>query len=504
MSRATYDVVAPRADHWIVLAVVAAGAGLLIALSVPPAGFWPLGLFGVGILGAMLAGQPLRQRALVGFCGGMGLYAVTIWWFTEFNFIGAVLSMMVEAAFLAGAAAITPPRRGRMVGWIGALVLQDWLRTYIPFGGVPLGGIPLGQAAGPLAPVARLGGQLAVTGVVAMLGVSLEALVRLGLQRRVRLWWGAATLPAVVSIALIVAGRMAPSGHQVGTMRVAAVQGGGKRGLRAIHSSSQLVYEAQLSETQHIKPPVDLILWPEDVIALEGPIAGTAVAAQVGQIAHSPPRRVPRRRHRGHRDRPVPQRRGRVGRHRQDHRPLRQGAPGARSASTSPAARSSSTSSTSTSSPGTPSPGHGTGEVQTQAGPVGIVISFEVFFPARARSAINAGRPGPAGARPTPPPTRTTQVPAAEVAARRSSGRGRRGATWSWRHRRGGARSLDAAGHLLQRSRLGSRPSSRRPCRGAPGSRRTCVRGDAPSCAVAGPAGAPGWRLARRKPSGPT
>jgi len=261
---------------------------------VPPAGFWPLGIVGVGLLGSLLAGRRARTRALIGFLGGMGLYGVTIYWFTEFNFIGGVVSMMIESAFLAGAAALTPPGRGRQIGWIGALVLQDWVRTYIPFGGVPLGGIPIGQGQGPLAPAARIGGDLLVTGVVALLGVALEGLIRALVAARAKQavtgGWRTATFPVVaaaVAAALVVAGRVAPSGHQVGTMRVAAVQGGGRRGLRAIHSSAEVVFQAQLAASRLVTQPVDLLLWPEDVIALDNPIAGTAIATEVGQVAVS-------------------------------------------------------------------------------------------------------------------------------------------------------------------------------------------------------------------------
>jgi apolipoprotein N-acyltransferase len=404
--------------------VPAAVAGLLIALSVPPAGFWVLGIAGVALLGALLAGRPARTRALIGFVGGMGLYGVTIWWFTEFNFIGAVASMMVEAGFLALAALLTPPGRGRQVAWIGALVLQDWVRTYVPFGGVPLGGIPLGQAAAPLAPVARLGGQLLVTGSVALAGVVLESCTR-GLlaaraRRTVTVAWQTAMFPAVAAVAVVavvVAGRVAPSGHQVGTLRVAAVQGGGRRGLRAIHGSPATVLQAQITASQRITGPVDLILWPEDVVALDGPIAGTTVAAQLGQlaVAHHSAFLAGVTEDIG----PAHFRNAVVvwddtgsitGRYDKVHRvpfgeyvPLRSLVEHVVSLNNIPRDAIA---------------GHGTGEVQTQAGPVGIVISFEVFFPARARSAIRAG--GQVLLAPTNTASyRTSQVSAAEVAADR-------------------------------------------------------------------------------------
>ncbi|HEY2429557.1 MAG TPA: apolipoprotein N-acyltransferase [Acidimicrobiales bacterium] len=441
-----------RANRAVLLLAVL--GGLLIALSVPPAGFWPLGLVGVGLLGGLLSGRPARSRALIGFLGGLGLYGVTIWWFTEFNFIGGLLSMMVEAAFLAGAAALTPPGRGRRIGWVGALVLQDWLRTYIPFGGVPLGGIPLGQAAGPLAPAARLGGQLAVTAVVALLGVVLETAGRGALRGRHRVPWRQATFPVVaaaIALVLAVGGRLAPAGRPIGTVRIAAVQGGGRRGLRAIHNSALAVLRAQFSTSAGVRPPVDLILWPEDVIALDGPIRGTPVAAEVGQVAardhaallagvtedvgtdHFRNAEV------------VWDGTGRItGRYDKVHRvpfgeyiPLRSLVKHVVSLDVIPRDAI---------------PGTGSGEVSTTAGPVGIVISYEVFFPARARSAIRAG--GQVLLVPTNTSSyRTTQVPAAEIAAERLR---------AWETGRavvmaaptGWSAVLDARGRLLRRTEL--------------------------------------------------
>ncbi len=467
------------------VAAASACAGLLIAASVPPMGFWPLGIVGLAVLVGLLRDRPLRTRALIGFLGGLGLYAVTISWFAEFNAIGAVASMAVEAAFLAAAGAATPPGRGRRAGFVGAVVLQDWLRTYIPFGGVPLGGVPLGQAAGPLVPAARIGGQLALTGVAATAAVALE-LVAAAAARRARLtaggtargpgrraaredgreedrraagevgdeqdrraagevgdeqdrraagelgdepdrpaprgaaagsWARGLAAACAVVVALPLAGALVPAGRTVGTMRVALVQGGGPRGLRAVETSSQRVFDAQVAATARVRGPVDLIVWPEDVIALPGPLAGSPQEAQVGAIARaqgtpllagvtedvgsdkfrnamvewSPAGVVTGRYDKVHR---VP-----FG----EYVPLRSLV--ARIVSLDAIPRDA-------------IPGHGSGALATPAGRVAITISYEVFFPDRARSAVRDG--GQVLLVPTNTASyTTTQVSAAEVAAMR-------------------------------------------------------------------------------------
>ena len=58
------------------------------------------------------------------------------------------------------------------------------------------------------------------------------------------------------------------------TLRVALVQGGGQRGLSKEQVSPTTVYDAQIAATfrvTSIRPSPELVLWPEDVVALDSP-----------------------------------------------------------------------------------------------------------------------------------------------------------------------------------------------------------------------------------------
>jgi len=462
----------PRRGRTVAPAV---GAGVLIAISVPPVGLWPAGIAGVGLLGWQLAGRPARTRALIGFAGGIGLYGVTLAWMSQFNLIGGVLVMMLEASFLCLAALATPPGRGRRAAWVGALVIQDWLRSWIPFGGVPLGGIPLGQAAGPLAPVARLGGPLLVTGVTALAGLVLEGVVTAvaatlrrarttggGADAEAAVRVGAATFPAVavalvsvvVVVALAVGGLLAPGGRSVAPLRVALVQGGGRRGLRAVENPASKVLAAAFDASALIRAPVDLVLWPEDVIAMDGPIQGTRTAEQVGQVAVANraallagvTETVGADKFRN--AEVVWDGTGHItGRFDKVHRvPFGEYVPGrslvAKLVDLGVIPRDA-------------IPGRGTGEVSTQAGPVGIVISYEIYFANRARTAIRAG--GEVLLAPTNTASYTTsQVPSSELAAAKLR---------AWETGRdvimaaptGFSAVIDSRGRLLERSTLGRR-----------------------------------------------
>ena len=69
------------------------------------------------------------------------------------------------------------------------------------------------------------------------------------------------------------------------TLRVAIVQGGGRRGLSDVQVSASDVYAAALRATTIVHPPVELVLWPEDVVALGEPLKGSPQAAQLSAIA---------------------------------------------------------------------------------------------------------------------------------------------------------------------------------------------------------------------------
>ncbi len=412
---------------------------MLLALSLPPWGLWPLAFVGAGLLYWRLGGLRLRARLWSGWTAGLGCYVVGLWWTGSFNWYGAAVLMAVEALSMGVAAALVPPRRGRILAFAGAFTLLEYLRMTWPFGGLPIGGVFLGQAGGPLLGTARLGGPLLLTAVVwtggAALGALAEALVQAPMQAftrapvpvasakgaRRRLAPGIAAVGVV--IALGVGGALAPDGGgAVGHVRVATVQGGGRRGVSDAQVNPATVFQAQLDATalipgrDHGDPP-SLVLWPEDVIALDGYLTGSPEEATMATLARSlhatvvagvtetvsstafrneavawgPGGRI-------------------VGTYEKVHRvPFGEYVPYrsffAHLANLSRV-------------PLTAIPGHGSGFLRTPAAPLGIMISYEVFFSNRSRPAVDAG------AQLLVVPTNTSsyatsQVPTQEVAADR-------------------------------------------------------------------------------------
>jgi apolipoprotein N-acyltransferase len=404
------------------VAAPSVAAGILLALSLPPFGWWPLGPLGAGLLYWRLGGLGVRARVWSGWLAGLGCDVIGLAWARAFNWYGAVVLIVVEALFFAAAAALTPPQRGRAPAFVGACTLAEALRMTWPFGGLPLGGVFLGQAHSPLVQLARLGGPLLITAGVWAAGVAVATLVSWS-RARCR----GAGRPSLVGVALVtcgivalaVAGALAPDGGApVRTLRVALVQGGGQRGLSKEQVSPTTVYEAQLAATAGVgaaRPRPELVLWPEDVVALDRPLAGSPEEDRLGRLARelgttlvvgvTEPASPTTFRNEivawgpgGHV----------VGVFEKVHRvPFGEYVP-FRSFFSHLADLSGVLTDA--------VPGHGTGLMRTPAGPLGLLVSFEVFYAGRSHASVRAG------AELLAVPTNTSsystsQVPAQEIAA---------------------------------------------------------------------------------------
>lgn len=424
--------VKPRRGRVLVPSLV---AGLLLALSLPPWGWWPLAFLGAAVLFVRLEGLGVRTRILAGWLAGLGCFVPGLWWAASFNWYGAGVLMAVEALSTAAAAALVPAGRWRIPAFAGAFTLLEAARMSWPFGGLPMAGVFLGQAGGPLLPTARLGGPLLLTALVWLGGAGVGSMV-LSATREVGARRGASgsavagAVAGVVALAGVVAvavgGALAPGGGPpVRNVTVAAIQGGGRRGTTESEVDPSTVFAAQLAATGRLgrlrrltgPGPSRIVVWPEDVIAVGPRLTGTAQAARMASIARrlgatvvagvtetvsstafrneavawGPTGRV-------------------VGVYEKVHRvPFGEYVPYrsffAHLASLSEV-------------PLDAIPGHGTGELATPAGRLGVMLSYEVFFAGRGRSAVQAG------AELLVVPTNTssyvaTQVPATEVAADR-------------------------------------------------------------------------------------
>ena len=279
-----------RVERWL----VPLGGGVLVALSLPPFGLWPLALLGVSLLAWALRDRSVGGRAAAGFLAGVGQFAIGLAWADKFTFLGYGGLIVLHSAMFAVACAFVPRGPVRVPALAALLTLAEWVRERWPFGGVPPGGIALGQVSGPLVGTARIGGTVLLVGVTYLAGAALGDLAVTWLRRRrthgrvhdhglIGCW-----VSLAIAVALAVWGAFAADGGPpLRTLRVAIVQGGGRRGLSDLQVPASVVYAAALRTTTRVRPPVDLVLWPEDVVALGQPLKGSPEAVQLSEIAQS-------------------------------------------------------------------------------------------------------------------------------------------------------------------------------------------------------------------------
>lgn len=287
------------------VAIPSLAAGVGLALSLPPWGFWILAFPAAGLLWWRLGGLSPRTRLWAGWLAGLGCYGPGLAWARSFTLAGALVLIALEALFTALACLVVPARFAvaRALVFPGALTVAEWGRMRWPFGGLPIGGVFLGQAGGPVLGVARLGGPLAITATVYAGGVGLAALAgwAVHLQRRPGRSGRPLDRPlhlalvgtiAIVSVlgTVLVADHAPDGGPSLGHLSTATVQGGGRRGFRKSQVSSSIVLANQLSATRHLEA-VDggrspqLVLWPEDVVSLNTKLGSSPEEAALSALA---------------------------------------------------------------------------------------------------------------------------------------------------------------------------------------------------------------------------
>jgi apolipoprotein N-acyltransferase len=279
------------------VALVACG-GLLAALALGPFGFWPAEPIGLGVLALACSGRRAWGRAGLGFAFGVGFLAIGLAFAWHFSGVGAIAFVIFEAGFFAAAGVLAGPA-GRPGAFASALVCTEWLRGVWPFGGVPIASLALGEATGPFACLARIGGPLLVTAATAAIGAGMVgAVARLARMASGRLGGVPHHLGVVVCGTLVLlsvlAATVAPrGGPAIAHVRAAAVQGGGERGFTGPHtiqtttlaprggpidSAHANALQDTLAAARAAPKDTDLMVFPEDVVDLPGPFAGTAVA----------------------------------------------------------------------------------------------------------------------------------------------------------------------------------------------------------------------------------
>jgi apolipoprotein N-acyltransferase len=257
-------------------AFAALGSGFLVALSLPPWGFWPLALIGCAVyMGLGMTAVRAAERTGLGFMFGFGWLAMGCGWMWQLTIPGYIAAALVFAGAHGVAGLISWQHRSALWALPAAHTLIEAVRFSFPFGGVPLASLGISQVAGPFGGAARVVGVIGLTWVVFQLGAAIA-------QWAMTLSWYRSHLRDVARTAsmafaliapllLTLLAIPAPRGAETGqTLRIAAVQGGGRQGTTALQVPASLVAARHLEATAAIvaDPDLDLVLWPENVLRI--------------------------------------------------------------------------------------------------------------------------------------------------------------------------------------------------------------------------------------------
>lgn len=247
-------------------------AGTCICASLPPWGWWPLAFVGIALWLHALHGAGRGRRFAISWLVGVAWFGPSTLWMFGLTAPGYVVGLLLGWGPMVGLIGLlSPTSRWRLVALPAGVVVFEWFHTHAPFGGVPLSMLSMGQARAPMLPIARLGGALLVSGAIAAVGVALYvAAVERRWREPLAVLVGCAVLAGAGAASLAAVRPVEDADGSPAVVRIAAVQGGGPQGTRFSSEEIPLVFERHLAATRAIEGPVDLVVWPENAINVNG------------------------------------------------------------------------------------------------------------------------------------------------------------------------------------------------------------------------------------------
>lgn len=293
------------------LASVAAGA--LLCASFAPLAWWWAAIPAFVVLAVILT-RPETTAAGgfgYGYLAGLAFYLPLLPWIS--GLVGTVpwLALAAVCALFPGLFGLLAVLVRGLPGWpvwfALVWIVQEWLKSSVPFGGFPWGVIGFGQTNGPLLPLAQWGGVPLVSLAVALLGFAIAGLGLAAME-----WWNrtedrhlvapAVAVPTVCIVAVLLLAALAhPPVRQSGAgsgdetaVTVAAVQGNVPRLGLEFNAQRRAVLDNHVSETLRLAEEVragraaqpQFVVWPENSSDID-PLTNADAAAQISKAAQA-------------------------------------------------------------------------------------------------------------------------------------------------------------------------------------------------------------------------
>jgi len=226
----------------------------------PPWGWWPLAIIGLAGWFCLIDDPSRKTRFATSMIVALAWSIPATLWMFNLTAAGWPVSVILFSSFLAAAGMATPADRPiRRAVFPAGIVLAELVRWTWPFGGIPLATLAMAEVSSPLAPVTRIFGSPFLVMITVLTGVALADAVR---RERAALASSAVVVVAVIAGMIAVAN----GASVVKQLDVAVVQGGGPQNTRANLCENRNVFERHMAASRLIDRPVDLVVWPENVV----------------------------------------------------------------------------------------------------------------------------------------------------------------------------------------------------------------------------------------------
>ena len=272
--------------------LIAAVAGALLSISLPPVGFWPVVFVAPIPFLWLVRGSRPGRAALCGFAFGFAYFGALLYWILLFGELGWAALVIMSAGFMAAFGALAPavwrpehPFLGTL-GLAGLWTVVEWIRGVIPLGGFGWGQVGVTQVDAPALPLASIGGVWALSFLVMVVaGLLLLAWERWGSGRR-----AAAFALAVGAVVLAVVPAAVPIPVPDGrTLDVATIQVD-VASVQDLVGADEDVAVARLNIDRHLAledDPPDLVVWGEGALdpgVTSDPLMMTAVSQAIATV----------------------------------------------------------------------------------------------------------------------------------------------------------------------------------------------------------------------------
>jgi len=252
--------------------------GALISLSLPPYGLWALSPICLGVYLKFSRHETFRRQLVNAFTLWMGYFTVALTWMTDLTIPGWVVATPVQALIMAVPMALVPwTGRGRSGAIPSALVVGESIRWVVPFGGVPMSSLAMGPIDTYLVDVVTVGGPLLLIGAIGLISVMVEGALLTQFRT---------VLGALLSVGVLLGvAQIAPGASPEGVITASVVQAGGDLGTRAATSDQVAVLDRHLAAIEANPIDTDLMVWSESSVTTFAPLEQSRELSILGELA---------------------------------------------------------------------------------------------------------------------------------------------------------------------------------------------------------------------------